>query len=60
MTIADQIAKNLVDPQKHGLMLIALMRVLEEEGEKGVKALIERFINEIEQELPPEEKSEAQ
>ena len=58
MTIADQIAKNLVDPEKHGAMLSALIRVLEEEGEKGVKALIERYIKEIEQELPPDEESE--
>jgi len=59
MTIADQIAKNLIDPDEHGLMLHALIHVLEEEGEKGVKALIERFITEIQQELPPEEESEA-
>jgi hypothetical protein len=58
MTIADQIAKNLVDPENHGPILYALIRVLEEEGEKGVKTLLERFVKEIEQELPPDEKSE--
>ena len=60
MTIADQIAKNLVDPEMHGSMLSTLIRVLEVDGEKGVKDLIERLINEIDQELPPdEEESEA-
>ena len=58
MTVADQIAKNLVDPENHDPILRALIHVLEEEGEKGVKTLIERFIKEIEQELPPDEKSE--
>jgi hypothetical protein len=58
MTIADQIAKNLIDPENHGPILRALISVLEEEGEKGVKNLIERFIKEIEQELPPDENSE--
>jgi hypothetical protein len=58
MTIADQIAKNLVDPENHAPILRSLIHVLEEEGEKGVKTLIERFIKEIEQELPPDENSE--
>ena len=44
MSIANQINKNLLDPENHGTMLNAIIRVLEEEGEKGVKALIERFI----------------
>jgi hypothetical protein len=60
MSIANQINKNLIDPENHGAILNAIIRVLEEEGEKGVKALIERFVKEIEQELPPnEEESEA-
>lgn len=58
MTIAEKIAKNLVDPEKHGPILRALIQVLEEDGEKGVKDLIKRFIDEIEQELPPDEVSE--
>ncbi len=55
MTITNQISKNLTDPEKHGPILNAIIHVLEEEGEKGVKSLIERFIQEIEQELPPDE-----
>ena len=41
-----------------GPILRAIIQVLEEDGEKGVKDLIKRFIDEIEQELPPDEEGE--
>ena len=52
MTIADQIASNLVDPEKHGPILKALLRILEEDGEKGLKDHIVQWIREIQDEIP--------
>jgi hypothetical protein len=58
MTITAQIAQNLVNPEKHTLILNALIAILEEEGEKGLKDQIAQWINEILNELPMEEESE--
>jgi hypothetical protein len=52
MTIADQIASNLVDREKHGPILGALLRILEEDGEKGLKDQIAQWIREIQDEIP--------
>lgn len=41
MTITEQITKNLVEPKKHGPILKALVDILEEEGEKGLKKVSE-------------------
>jgi hypothetical protein len=59
MTIADQIAQNLIAPEKHTPILKALIAILEEEGEKGLKDQIVQWINEIQEEFPKEEESEA-
>lgn len=40
MSIANQIKKNLLDPKNHGAMLDAIIRVLEDEGEKALKLLL--------------------
>ena len=58
MSIADQIMKNLVDPDKHGPILKALVDILEEQGEKGVKDRIKKWVEEIEAETPPSTESE--
>jgi len=58
MTIAAQIAQNLVNPEKHAPILNALIVILEEEGEKGLKSQIAQWINEIQEELPDEGESE--
>ena len=52
MSVAEQIAKNLIEPDKHGPILGALVDILEEQGEKGVKGRIKRWIEEIEAEDP--------
>jgi len=53
MSIVEQIRTNLVDPDKHGPILKALVDILEEQGEKGVKDRIKKWIEEIEAETPP-------
>jgi hypothetical protein len=47
MPIVEQIRKNLVDPDKHGPILEALVVILEEQGERGVKERIKGWIEEI-------------
>ena len=59
MSLVEQIKKNLVDPEKHGPILEALVDILEEQGEKGVKDRIKKWIEEIEAETPPPTESEA-
>ena len=53
MSIVEQIRKNLVDPDRHGPMLEALVSILEEHGEKGAKDRIKGWIEEIEAESVP-------
>ena len=53
MSIVEQIRANLVDPDKHGPILKALADILAEQGEKGVKDRIKKWIKEIEAETPP-------
>jgi hypothetical protein len=52
MTITEQITQNLVDPDKHGPVLKALIDVLEEDGEKGLKDRIKQWVQEILEEDP--------
>jgi hypothetical protein len=47
MTITEQIMKNLVDPEKHGPILKALIDILEEQGEKELKDRIKQWVQEI-------------
>ncbi len=58
MTITEQITKSLVDPGKHGPILKALIDILEEEGEKGLKDRIKQWVQEILEESPDNEESE--
>ena len=58
MSIVEQIRKNLVDPDKHGPILKALVDILEEQGERGVKDRIKKWIKEIEAETPSSTESE--
>lgn len=58
MSIVEQIKMNLVDPSKHSLILKALVDILEEQGEKGVKDRIKKWVEEIEAETPPSTESE--
>jgi len=58
MSIVEQIRKNLVDPDKHGPILQALVDILEEHGEKGVKDRIKKWVEEIKAETPPPTESE--
>jgi len=58
MSIVEQIRKNLVDPDKHGPILQALVDILEEQGEKGVKDRIKKWVEEIKAETPPPTESE--
>jgi len=58
MSIVEQIRKNLVDPDKHGPILKALVEILEERDEKGVKDQIKKWIEEIKTEIPPPDESE--
>lgn len=53
MSIVEQIKKNLVDPGRHGPILAALVDILEEQGERGVKERIKRWVEEIGAETPP-------
>ena len=58
MSIVEQIRTNLIDPDKHGPILEALVDILEEQGERGVKDRIKKWIEEIEAETPPPTESE--
>lgn len=58
MSIVEQIRKKLVDPDKHGPILVALVDILEKQGEKGVKSRIKDLIEEIRIETPPPTESE--
>lgn len=53
MSIVEQIKKNLVDPENHGPILEALMDILEEQGERGVRQRIKKWVEEIQVENPP-------
>jgi hypothetical protein len=57
MPISDYIAQNLVDPEKHARILNALIAILEEEGERGLKDQIAQWISEIQEDLPDEAES---
>jgi len=57
MSIVEQIKTNLVDPDKHGPILKALVDILEEQGEKGVKDRIKKWVEEIEAEALPSTES---
>ena len=59
MSIIEQITKNLVNSEKHAPILKALIEILEEKGEKGVKERIKKWIEEIETEMPPSTEDEA-
>ena len=59
MSLVEQIKKNLVDPEENGPILEALVDILEEQGEKGVKDRIKKWVDEIEAETPPPTESEA-
>ena len=54
MSIAVQIAQNLVNQEKHAPILKALIAILEDEGEKGLKDQIAQWIKEIQEESPDE------
>ena len=58
MSIAEQIKANLVDSDKHGPVLKALVEILEKQGEKGVKDRIQKWVEEIKAEasFPTESK----
>jgi hypothetical protein len=58
MSIVEQIKTNLVDPNKHAPILKALVDILEEQGEKGVKDRIKKWVEEIKAETPPPTESE--
>jgi hypothetical protein len=58
MSIVEQIEKNLVDPDKHSPILKALVDILEEQGESGVKVRIKKWVEEIKAETPPFTESE--
>lgn len=58
MTITEQITKNLVEPEKHGPILKALVDILEEEGEKGLRDRIKQWVQEILETEPDNEESE--
>ena len=57
MTLTDQIAKNLVEPEQHGPILEALVAILEKEGEKGLKERIKQWVQEILESEPDYEES---
>lgn len=56
MPLVEQIQKNLVDPEGHGPVLKALLDILEQQGERGVKDRIKKWVQEIrlESALPTE------
>ena len=47
MSIVEQIKENLVDPDKHGPILEALVDIMEEQGEKSVRQRIKGWVEEI-------------
>jgi hypothetical protein len=49
MSIVEQIKSNLVNPDSHGPILQALVEILEDKGEKGVRDQIKRWVEEIEE-----------
>jgi hypothetical protein len=53
MSIVEQIKANLVDPDKHGPILEALVEIWEEQDEKGIKDRIKKWVEEIKAETPP-------
>jgi hypothetical protein len=59
MSISEMIAQNLVDPERHTPILNALIAILEDEGEKGLKDKIAQWINEILEDQSDEAESEA-
>jgi hypothetical protein len=59
MSISEYIAQNLVDSKKHTPILNALIAILEEEGERGLKEKISQWINEILDDQSEEAESEA-
>ncbi len=50
MSFVQEISATLTDPEKHGPILKALVAILEDQGEKGVKDRIKKWIEEIEAE----------
>lgn len=44
MSVVEQIQKNLVDPKNHSPILKALIGILEEQGERGVKDRIRKWV----------------
>lgn len=58
MTVTQQIERNLVNPEKHGPVLRALVAILEEGGEKALKARISDWVKEILEAQPDTEESE--
>lgn len=58
MTITEQITKSLVYPEQHGPILKALVDILEEEGEKGLRDRIKQWVQEIMEESPRNEENE--
>ena len=58
MSISVYIAQNLVDREKHTPILNALIAILEEEGEKGLKDKISLWIDEILEDQSDEIESE--
>jgi len=58
MSIVEQITKNLMNPDKHGPILKALVDILEEEGEKAAKDRIKKWVEEIQAETTPSNASE--
>jgi len=58
MTITEQITKNLVEPEKHGPILKALVDILEKEGEKGLRNRIKQWVQEILETEPHNAESE--
>jgi hypothetical protein len=52
MSVVEQIQKNLVDPKNHSPILKALIGILEEQGERGVKDRIRKWVQEIRTEQP--------
>jgi len=58
MTITEEISKNLVEPEKHGPILRALVDILEEEGEKALRDRIKQWVQEMLATEPDNEESE--
>ena len=58
MPLVEQIGRNLVDPEKHAPILRALIDILVEEGEKGLRDRIKQLVQEIEEESPDDQETE--